>query len=46
LLVIHPLLLGSGLRLFPDDGPKVRLRLASSIVTTKGVILATYLAAD
>ena len=42
LLLIHPLLLGSGRRLFPDDGASVPLRLVKSVPTTTGVIIATY----
>ena len=41
-LSIHPLVLGSGRRLFPDDGTTARLRLADSTTTTTGVIIATY----
>jgi dihydrofolate reductase len=41
-LLIHPLLLGSGRRLFPDDGSLARLRLADAKTTTTGVIIATY----
>jgi dihydrofolate reductase len=41
-LLIHPLLLGGGVRLFPDDGSEHRLELVDSTPTTKGVILATY----
>jgi dihydrofolate reductase len=41
LLLIHPLALGSGRRLFPD-GAKVPLQLADSVVTTTGVVIATY----
>jgi dihydrofolate reductase len=41
-LVIHPLLLGGGVRLFPDDGEAHQLELVDSTHTTKGVILATY----
>jgi len=40
-LLIHPLVLGKGRRLFPDDG-FAALRLADSVTTTKGVIIATY----
>jgi dihydrofolate reductase len=43
-LLIHPLVLGSGRRLFPD-GPAAELRLARSVPTTTGVIIATYQAA-
>jgi dihydrofolate reductase len=42
ILLIHPLVLGSGLRLFPEDGTLARLRLVNSVPTTTGVIIATY----
>jgi len=42
MLLIHPLVLGSGRRLFADDGTLARLRLLNSIPTTTGVIIATY----
>jgi dihydrofolate reductase len=42
LLSIHPLVLGSGRKLFPDDGITARLRLVDSTTTTTGVIIATY----
>lgn len=42
MLLIHPLVLGSGLRLFPDNGTKARLRLTSSETTATGVVLASY----
>lgn len=42
LLLIHPLILGSGRRLFPDHGRFAALRLVGSVVTTTGVIIATY----
>ncbi|HLJ79849.1 MAG TPA: dihydrofolate reductase family protein [Ktedonobacterales bacterium] len=41
-LLIHPLVLGSGRRLFREGGPQTTLRLASSVTTTTGVIIATY----
>jgi dihydrofolate reductase len=41
LLMIHPLVLGTGRRLFPE-GVHASLRLTDSITTTKGVLLATY----
>lgn len=41
-LQIHPLVLGSGRRLFTDDGAYATLRLVKSKATTTGVILATY----
>ncbi|MCI4066521.1 dihydrofolate reductase family protein [Micromonospora sp. R77] len=41
-LLIHPLVLGGGRRLFPDaDGP-APLRLVDSAVSTTGVLVATY----
>jgi len=42
LLLIHPLVLGSGRRLFPDDGSLAKLRLVDSVPTTTGVVIATY----
>ena len=42
LLMIHPLVLGSGQRLFEPDDHISELRLVDSTATTKGVILATY----
>ena len=41
-LLVHPLVLGSGRRLFPDGGPAAPLRLVDSVTTTTGVIIATY----
>jgi dihydrofolate reductase len=41
-LSIHPLVLGAGRRLFPDDGAAARLQLVDSTPTTTGVIIATY----
>lgn len=41
-LMIDPLLVGGGKRLFTDDGVLRRLRLVDHRVTTKGAILATY----
>lgn len=40
-LLIHPLVLGSGRRLF-NDGDATPLRLVDSKTTTKGVVIATY----
>ncbi len=42
LLLIYPLVLGSGQRLFDRDNHSVHLRLVKSIATTTGVIIATY----
>ena len=41
LLMIHPLVLGSGRRLFPDGG-EVSLRLAQGRITAAGVVIASY----
>jgi dihydrofolate reductase len=41
LLMIHPLVLGTGRRLFPD-GVHVSLRLTDSVATATGVVIATY----
>jgi dihydrofolate reductase len=41
-LLIHPLTLGSGRRLFPDGAPPAKLRLVSAAPTSTGVIVATY----
>lgn len=42
-LLIHPLVLGAGRRLFPEDGPYDQLRLTHSVTTTTGVVIARYL---
>jgi dihydrofolate reductase len=41
LLMIHPLVLGTGRRLFPD-GAQVPLRLADGVITSTGVVIASY----
>jgi dihydrofolate reductase len=41
-LLIHPLVLGSGRRLFADGGPYAALRLVDTKTTTTGVVIATY----
>ena len=41
-LLIHPLVLGTGRRLFPDGGGMGTLRLTGSTATTTGVLIATY----
>jgi dihydrofolate reductase len=41
-LLLHPLVLGAGRRLFPDGGVPAALRLADSVTTTTGVVMATY----
>ena len=45
-LLIHPLVLGSGRRLFNDGVPCSALKLVHSVPTTTGVIIATYEPAD
>ena len=40
-LMIHPLVLGHGRRLFPECAP-ADLRLAESVTTTTGVIIGRY----
>jgi dihydrofolate reductase len=42
MLLIHPLVLGSGRRLFADPGSLVKLQLVSTTTTTTGVVMATY----
>jgi dihydrofolate reductase len=46
LLLIHPLVLGSGRRLFPDGTPFAALQLVDSKTTATGVVLSTYRPAD
>jgi dihydrofolate reductase len=41
-LLIHPLVLGTGRRLFRDDSPPANLQLTDSVTTTTGVVIATY----
>jgi dihydrofolate reductase len=41
-LLMHPLVLGQGRRLFSDEGPQAALRLVDSVKTTTGVVIATY----
>jgi len=45
-LLIHPLVLGTGRRLFADGGPPATLRLVDTKITTTGVIIATYRPAE
>jgi dihydrofolate reductase len=42
LLQIHPVVLGNGLRMFDDGAPRANLKLTDSVVTTTGVVIATY----
>ena len=41
-LLIHPLILGAGQRMFEHDGTLARFKLTESVPTTTGVIIATY----
>jgi dihydrofolate reductase len=41
-LLIHPLVLGSGRRLFPDGGVPAELQLIDATATPSGVIVVTY----
>ncbi len=41
-LLIHPLVLGSGRRLFTDGGAFAALRLVGTKTTNNGVVIATY----
>ena len=45
-LLIHPLVLGSGRHLFTDGGAYASLRLVSSETTEKGVVIVTYQPAE
>ncbi|HYL99286.1 MAG TPA: dihydrofolate reductase family protein [Blastocatellia bacterium] len=42
ILSIHPIVLGSGRRLFADSSPYRTLQLVDSKITSTGVIMATY----
>jgi dihydrofolate reductase len=41
-LLIHPLILGSGRRLFTDGSAHTALRLVDTKTTSNGVVIATY----
>jgi dihydrofolate reductase len=45
-IMIEPLVVGGGARLFPEDGELRPLRLVDSRVTGSGAILATYARAE
>ena len=45
-LLIHPLILGSGRRLFADTGSRAALKLIDTKSTSTGVVIATYQAAE
>jgi dihydrofolate reductase len=42
MLMVHPVVLGSGRRLFADGGAQASLDLVESVPTTTGVVIATY----
>lgn len=44
-LQIHPLILGTGRRLFPETSPYRALQLVNTTTTSKGVVIATYVPA-
>jgi dihydrofolate reductase len=46
LLMVHPLVLGSGRRLFTDGGVSANLRLIDTTTTTTGVVIAIYQPAE
>ena len=46
ILLVNPLVLGTGRRLFTDGYSVTRLHLVKSVPTTTGVIIATYEPAD
>ena len=41
-LLIYPVIVGQGTRLFPDSGPDVALDLVSSRTTSRGITIQTY----
>src|SRR4030088_1365011 len=45
-LQIHPIVLGSGRRLFSDGDPFAALQLVDTKTTTTGVVIATYRSAE
>ncbi len=42
ILLVHPLVLGGGRRMFDETSPLTEFRLVHSVPTTTGVIIATY----
>ncbi|OYD70982.1 dihydrofolate reductase family protein [Rhodococcus sp. OK302] len=42
ILLIHPMVLGTGRKLFPDGSALAQFTLTESVSTTTGVIIATY----
>ncbi|MEV3984506.1 dihydrofolate reductase family protein [Nonomuraea sp. NPDC049758] len=41
-LLVHPLVVGTGMRLFPEGAPPVPLELSRSVTFTNGVLDLTY----
>jgi dihydrofolate reductase len=41
-LMIHPIVLGAGRRLFPEGSPVTKLELDESVTTTTGVLIGRY----
>ena len=41
-LLIYPVVLGQGTRLFPDSGPDIALELVNSRTTSRGITIQTY----
>jgi dihydrofolate reductase len=41
-LLIYPVVVGQGTRLFPDTGPDIALNLVSSRATRRGITIQTY----
>ena len=44
-LLIYPVVIGQGTRLFPDSGPDIALDLITSRTTSRGITIQTYRAA-
>jgi dihydrofolate reductase len=42
ILMIHPILLGGGKRVFPEDGQARPLQLVSTVTASTGVLVCTY----
>ena len=41
-LIVYPVIVGKGMRLFPENGPDLRLTLEESRTTPSGVAIQTY----
>ena len=41
-LMVHPIVLGSGMRLFKEGSPKTALKLINNKTTTTGIMILTY----